>query len=120
MRDDVRRDLFDELDELVAVTGVDAPELGAAQAPAGRHEVDADDLRGPRPLLEQLRDPCAQLPTHPGDQDLHDGEDPCSGRRWGKRITSRIDWTPAISITNRSTPMPMPPVGGRPYSSART
>ena len=36
----------------------------------------------------------------------------------GKRITSRIDETPAISITSRSIPMPSPPHGGSPYSSA--
>ena len=37
----------------------------------------------------------------------------------GKRITSLIESTPASSITTRSMPMPSPPVGGMPYSSAR-
>ncbi len=41
-----------------------------------------------------------------------------SGRRIGKRMTSRIDVTSASSMTSRSMPMPMPDVGGRPYSSA--
>ena len=38
----------------------------------------------------------------------------------GNRITSRIEGCPVISMTRRSTPMPSPPVGGMPYSSART
>ena len=37
----------------------------------------------------------------------------------GKRITSRIDGWLAITIKNRSTPIPTPPVGGIPYSRAR-
>ena len=41
-------------------------------------------------------------------------------RSVGKRMTSRIWLTPASSITSRSTPIPSPPVGGSPYSSART
>ena len=43
-----------------------------------------------------------------------------SGRRVGNRITSRIESTPASSIARRSTPIPRPPVGGIPYSSAST
>ena len=42
-----------------------------------------------------------------------------SGRIAGNRITSRIAAAPAISITSRSSPIPSPPVGGSPYSSAR-
>ena len=38
---------------------------------------------------------------------------------WGNRITSRIDCWLVSSITRRSMPMPSPPVGGIPYSSAR-
>ncbi len=38
----------------------------------------------------------------------------------GKSITSRIEWRPLISITSLSIPMPIPPVGGMPCSSART
>ena len=45
---------------------------------------------------------------------------PSSGRRVGKRMTSRIVSTPASSITSRSMPIPSPPVGGSPYSSAST
>ena len=37
----------------------------------------------------------------------------------GNRITSRIDGLLVSSITSRSMPTPSPPVGGRPYSSAR-
>ena len=37
----------------------------------------------------------------------------------GKRIASRMPM-PCSSITSRSTPKPMPPVGGMPYSSACT
>ncbi len=65
VRDDGRREVLDELRELVAVARVDAVELRAAQAPAGRHEVDADDLAGPRPLLEELRDARAELSPIP-------------------------------------------------------
>ena len=36
----------------------------------------------------------------------------------GKSSTSRMVGAPVSSMTKRSTPMPMPPVGGRPYSSA--
>ena len=43
-----------------------------------------------------------------------------SGRSVGKRMTSRIESTLASSITSRSMPMPSPPVGGMPYSRART
>ena len=43
-----------------------------------------------------------------------------SGRRCGKRSTSRMADTPVSSITRRSMPMPSPAVGGSPYSSART
>ena len=43
----------------------------------------------------------------------------CSGRMVGNRITSRIDTWLVSSMTRRSTPMPTPPVGGMPYSSAR-
>ena len=44
---------------------------------------------------------------------------PASGRRVGKRTTSRMLAASASSMTNRSTPMPRPAVGGRPYSMAR-
>ena len=47
VRDDVRRVLLDERGEPVAVARVDAAELGAAQAPAGRDEVDARRRRRP-------------------------------------------------------------------------
>lgn len=43
-----------------------------------------------------------------------------SGRRVGKATTSRIVRAPVRSITSRSTPIPSPPVGGRPASRART
>ncbi len=45
---------------------------------------------------------------------------PASGRSVGKRMTSRIVAAPEISMTSRSIPIPSPPVGGRPYSSAST
>ena len=38
----------------------------------------------------------------------------------GNRMTSRIDGEPVSTITRRSMPTPSPPVGGRPYSRART
>ena len=38
----------------------------------------------------------------------------------GKAITSRIDGLSVSSMTSRSMPMPSPPHGGRPYSSAVT
>src|SRR2546421_1232381 len=37
----------------------------------------------------------------------------------GKRITSRIDGWSVRSMTRRSTPIPSPPHGGSPYSTAR-
>ena len=47
-------------------------------------------------------------------------QSPASGRNRGKRMTSRMDVTSASSMTSRSTPIPKPEVGGRPYSRART
>ena len=38
----------------------------------------------------------------------------------GNRTTSRIDSLPVSSITSRSIPRPIPPVGGIPYDSAST
>ncbi len=45
--------------------------------------------------------------------------DGVSGRRSGKRMTSRIDCAFVSAITSRSIPMPNPAVGGIPCSSAR-
>jgi hypothetical protein len=42
-----------------------------------------------------------------------------SRRSAGNRITSRMLGLSVISITSRSMPMPQPPAGGMPYSSAR-
>lgn len=36
----------------------------------------------------------------------------------GNSSTSRMEVCPVSSMTSRSTPMPRPPVGGIPYSSA--
>ena len=68
VRDDLRREVLDERGEPVGVARIDAVELGAAQAAARRHEVDADDLGGPVARLEQLRDARAELAAHPGDE----------------------------------------------------
>ena len=38
----------------------------------------------------------------------------------GKRMTSRMESLPVSSMTQRSMPMPKPPVGGIPYSRALT
>ena len=43
-----------------------------------------------------------------------------SGRIWGNSSTSLMLGWFVSSITTRSIPMPMPPAGGMPYSSART
>src|SRR6266487_2869434 len=43
-----------------------------------------------------------------------------SRRRWGNRITSRIDGESVKSMASRSMPIPSPAVGGMPYSRART
>ena len=43
-----------------------------------------------------------------------------SRRRWGKRITSRMEAELVKSMASRSIPMPSPAVGGTPYSRART
>jgi len=40
-------------------------------------------------------------------------------RMCGNKSTSRIEGESVSSMTSRSTPMPSPPVGGMPYSSAR-
>ena len=93
---------------------------GAAQAPAGRNEVDADDLGRPLARFDQLRDAGTELTAHSRDEHSGGHDFSASGRRCGKRITSRIEVTPASNMTRRSTPRPMPPVGGKPYSSART
>ena len=42
-----------------------------------------------------------------------------SGLMSGNRMTSRMEGWSVSSMTRRSTPMPSPAVGGRPYSSAR-
>ncbi len=42
-----------------------------------------------------------------------------SRRRCGNRITSRMFGESVINIIKRSIPMPQPPAGGMPYSSAR-
>src|SRR5439155_4343279 len=59
--------------------------------------------------------PAAEVPTR--DSRLKAGDH--SGRSVGKRMTSRIDTSPARTITRRSMPSPNPPVGGMPNSSAR-
>ena len=82
---------------------------GAAQAPAGRDEVDADDLGRPLARFDQLRDACAELTAHSGDEHSGGHDFSASGRRCGNRITSRIEVTPASTMTRRSTPRPMPP-----------
>ena len=64
----VRREVLDERGEPIAVARIDAAELGAPQAAARRHEVDADDLAGPVALLDQLRDARAELAAHAGDE----------------------------------------------------
>ena len=43
-----------------------------------------------------------------------------SGFIVGKRITSRMESVPQSIMAQRSIPKPRPPVGGMPYSSART
>src|SRR2546427_2101673 len=58
----------------------------------------------------EVAEPDEQLPAHGAP----------SGRRCGKRITSRIEVAPVSSMTRRSMPMPSPAVGGIPCSSART
>ncbi len=45
---------------------------------------------------------------------------PASGFITGKSCTSRMVVESVMSITRRSIPIPMPPVGGRPISSALT
>ncbi len=42
-----------------------------------------------------------------------------TGRRWGKRMTSRMEWESVSSMTSLSMPNPRPPAGGMPYSMAR-
>ena len=59
------------------------------------------------------------LPAVPRDH-RRGGAYACSGLRVGNRMTSRMWWTSARSISTRSIPMPRPPVGGSPYSRART
>src|SRR5206468_12095988 len=117
--DDLGREVVDELCDPLLVVRFGAVKLAAAQAPPRRPDVEAGDLAHFVALLEQLRDARAQLAAHAGHEDAHQLS-PASGRRCGNRITSRIEVTPASSITSRSTPIPRPPHGGSPYSSART
>src|SRR5204862_3144344 len=121
--DDLGREVVDELCDPLLVVRFDAVKLAAAQAPPRRPDVEAGDLAHFVALLEQLRDARAQLAAHAGHDDAHQlspASGRASGRSCGNRITSRIDVTPASSITSRSTPIPRPPHGGSPYSSART
>ena len=53
-------------------------------------------------------------------QTARHGADQDSRRSAGNRITSRMLGLSVSSIIKRSMPMPQPPVGGMPYSSART
>ena len=104
-----------------------AQDDAAARPPLGRLR------RAHRPLHPRLNSPDrtgATFPTYSGRSGAgseegrgkkeEGGQDSGrSGRRVGKRITSRMLVTPARSMVRRSMPMPRPPVGGRPNSSAR-
>jgi len=50
---------------------------------------------------------------------VHHAHHDSSRRKCGNRITSRILGESVINIIRRSMPIPQPPVGGNPYSSAR-
>jgi hypothetical protein len=70
---------------------------------------------------------CVQVLSHIVNSEPMNGDEPgavapsigYSGRMWGNRITSRMLGLSVSSITNRSTPIPVPAVGGSPYSKAR-
>ena len=51
-----------------AIGRLDAMELGRAQAPARRIDIDADQLADPWFCLEQRRDERAELAPHPADE----------------------------------------------------
>ena len=81
------------------------PTRNSGQSPA-RNAACPD--AGPRPFLPSSK-PC---PFHFAKSDHF------FGFIVGKRMTSRMVEPSVRSMTSRSTPIPSPPVGGRPYSSA--
>ena len=103
--------------------GADAQEDAAHADPDEEREVGALPARAEvAQAQEQLE---GQAATHgppggPGSSVASSVAPAASGRRWGKRITSRIDGWLAKSMTSRSIPIPSPAVGGMPYSRART
>jgi hypothetical protein len=70
-------------------------------------------------LSESRRGPCAARRGSAARRTTRGVSLACSGRMVGNRMTSRIDGWSVSSMTSRSMPMPTPPVGGMPYSSAR-
>ena len=71
MDDDVGIERPDERDRPCAIAWVDPMEFRPAQAPAGRVDVQSDDLGDVPVDLEQLRDASAELAAHAGDQESH-------------------------------------------------
>ena len=116
MHDGGRLEVADDAHQLAPVTGIDAPELGAVDPTAGRIDVDTEDLLDALIRFEDVGHARADGRAHAGDEDPHC----CSGRNVGNKITSRMVGASASSMTSRSMPIPSPPLGGKPYSRART
>ena len=79
------------------------------------------NMRGLRPGMNGI---CPRLPVEGEVSGLHGSmckpsDLHCSRFNAGNRITSRMVGLSVNSIIRRSMPMPTPPVGGMPYSSAR-
>src|SRR5215207_7688500 len=93
-------------------------ELGVEVGVGGLHRLVAE-LAPPEPAVPgvERRAVCGDRGEagSPGGS----GHVKTSGRSVGNRTTSRMLSTPASSIATRSMPIPRPPVGGMPYSSAR-
>src|SRR6476620_8025730 len=69
-------------------------------------------------LDDEVEEKCDAGGRQQGGNGEPEGMHDHSGFTVGKRMTSRIG-LPVSSMTRRSTPMPVPPIGGAPYSSAR-
>ncbi len=112
------------LEELAALAGaMGVPIAPSARCGVGDASTDGEGRRGEANKTRYTR--CHQANSRLAFSSLSNPNDtkrrqvPPSLRSDGNRITSRMLWLSVSSIIRRSRPMPQPPVGGMPYSSAR-
>src|SRR2546429_4932293 len=87
------------------------------RAPAADVAQGDPGFEGRRPVVPQVQ---RDRERGGGQQDVLERQrSHHSGRSIGNRITSRMFVWSARIMSSRSIPMPTPPVGGMPYSSAR-